>query len=123
MVTMTEIDHPLVPTDTSSIRIVNRPRFTLSEAVLLNMLVNAQPDMVSMERLRARVGLVSSWGTATNQTIQSLVGSLRAKLGEPAHHPRQIRGVKAKRLNTWGAETMQLVGYRWADPNEPLDDV
>lgn len=119
---VTEYEHPLIPSnDVSSVRIINRPRFTMSEAVILNMLVNAAPDPVSLVRLRARVGLVSSWGSPTDQTIRSLIGSLRAKLGEPSHHPRQIRGVRSQRLNPWGVQTSQITAYRWADPNEPLE--
>jgi DNA-binding response OmpR family regulator len=77
--------HPLAPQvgiDLSRVPF-NRPRFTTSEAVLLNTLVNADGKVVTVVELARVLKVMQS-------SVYSYIGSLRAKLGEPAYQPRLI---------------------------------
>lgn len=107
------VRHPLVPMD-RRIRILHRPRFTSSEILLLNALINRAPDPVSLGELRQ---LLAPFGVGypTVASIQQHVVHIRGKLGEPRNNPVQVLTVKDYQPNAWGASTLQTVGYRWND--------
>lgn len=108
--------HPLVPMD-RRVRILHRPRFTSSEILLLNALINRAPDPVSVRELRQLLAPFSA-AYPTVQSIKQHVAHLRAKLGEPRRFPVQILSVKERRPNEWGVNWLQVVGYRWNDEAE-----
>jgi DNA-binding response OmpR family regulator len=117
-------EHPLtqarseLPVDTGNVPIRYRPRFTTTEALILNTLVNAAPDPVSMEAIQRLLQRYSRHGMGIMESsVKQAMVQLRAKLGEKAYQPRQIVSV-TKRYKKPGAshEWDHIVGYRWVDP-------
>lgn len=104
---MDDIQHPLI--SIRDVPIKRRPRFTTSEAVVLNALVNAAPDTLTISTLREKVSPFSPY-LPTRASIFRLVGSLRAKLGEKRYRPSQIVSVKN--------DDHQIIGFRWVDDEE-----
>lgn len=101
------LDHPLISRRSiHDIEIKRRPRFTTSEAIILNALVNADGQPVALGRLRELVSAFS-YGYPTEASVKQHVGSLRAKLGETKFHPTQI----LSEVNDAG----RVVGYRWVE--------
>lgn len=117
-----EPTHPLTQPralpDTATIRLRYRPRFTTTEAVILNTLVNHSPDMVKLDDLRRIIGrsYINGMPVMESSVKQAMV-NLRAKIGEKAWNPTQIRSVYRK-YKAPGARYAvdHLVGYRWVDP-------
>lgn len=112
-------DHPLVP-DTSSVPIRFRPRFTMTEAMILNLLVNAAPQHVTIREIqhqlaRFRRDKVPMMESSVKQTM---VG-LRAKLGERAWDPQQVVSVTELYQKPGRSRPVyHLVGYRWVPPTD-----
>jgi hypothetical protein len=117
------IDHPLIPDPgdavympmhigDSTIKLRRRPRFTLSEAVALNVIVNAAPNPVAIGTLQEKIGLVSPFGRPTRSSIAHLIGQIRAKLGEQRRNPTQLVSIR-------GTEAYhRVIGYRWVDNDQ-----
>jgi DNA-binding response OmpR family regulator len=70
---------------------LRRPRFTTSEVIILNELVNAAPKPVTLRRLHK---LLSGYSRRpypiTNDAIRTHVVNIRAKLGEASRKPTAI---------------------------------
>lgn len=101
--------HPLLPAlfTSSMVPIKRRPRFTTGEAVVLNALVNAAPEYVSIRELQRRLDPFAAY-LVTRSTIQRLVNSLRAKLGDTKNRPEIIVSVRDQDYDTrW------VAGYVW----------
>lgn len=104
------IDHPLVPTSFRDALPRRRPRFTTSEAVILNALVNAAPEPVSLASLQVRLRPFATNSYAhrvgiTEASVRQHLVSIRAKLGDTKGRPDLIVSVLD--------EHRRLVGYRW----------
>jgi DNA-binding response OmpR family regulator len=90
----------------SDLLIHRRPRLTTSEAMILNALINASNQPVSMGRLRDLITPVSN-RFPTRKTVMHHVSNLRAKLGEPKRQPENL----LSEVNDEG----RVIGYRWRD--------
>ena len=93
--------HPLVPQVGEGLSRVplRRPRFTKTEAVILNELVNADGKPVTAAHLARLVDVKVS-------SVYAYICSIRAKLGEPAHNPQLI-------LGDWNPENNYYYGWRF----------
>jgi hypothetical protein len=82
---MHEATHPLVPLPTMGLsRLpIRRPRFTRTEAVILNELVNANGQPVTATALARLTHVMRT-------SVGAYICSIRAKLGEPAYQPQFI---------------------------------
>jgi DNA-binding response OmpR family regulator len=70
---------------------LRRPRFTASEVLILNELVNRSPRSVTRRRLVQLLQRHSSrYYPITDPALQAHVKNLRAKLGEVARRPSMI---------------------------------
>ena len=110
--------HPLLLLDASRVKIIHRPRFTNSEILLLNRLINESPEPVFIDELRALL-VPFGVGYPTTASIKQHVTHIRAKLGEQRNHPVQIISVKERIDNPWGVPWLTVVGYRWNNNAEP----
>lgn len=108
-------------TDTTNVTIVNRPRFTPIEALILNLLVNRHPDWVPFQEIRRYISPFT-WGSGSDDNIRLHITSLRAKLGERLRDPRQIVSIKRRYKNRYGELRLWHVGYRWVNPGETFID-
>jgi hypothetical protein len=75
--------HPLAPVNQLDRVPLRRPRFTNSEALILNTLINANGDVVTTRKLSLMIGVMEV-------SVKAYIGSLRSKLGEPKWAPRMI---------------------------------
>jgi DNA-binding winged helix-turn-helix (wHTH) protein len=92
----------------------NRPRFTISEAVLLNALVNAAPEAVTIHDLCRRLAPFGfSLRFKRRDSVLTHISSLRAKLGDIRYRPQIIR--------TRYDESGMVVAYYWNDTPEEHD--
>jgi DNA-binding response OmpR family regulator len=80
--------HPLMPR--VDIPITRRPRFTNSQAIILNTLVNSQGPVDIKRLVRLVDQFLGREYQTTEQSIRSQIYQIRAKLGEEFRHPTQI---------------------------------
>jgi DNA-binding response OmpR family regulator len=80
--------HPLLPR--VDVLITRRPRFTASQAIILNTLVNSQGPVDIKRLVRLVDQFLNREYQTTEQSIHSQIYQIRAKLGEESHHPTQI---------------------------------
>jgi hypothetical protein len=111
------------PPPIPQVRIYNRPRFTPMEALLINKLANETPDWVDFPGLQKYLAPVSPYGRSSRNSIIVAVAVIRAKIGEPKNHPRQLRSVYYLGLNAAGNRSRILVGYKWCEPDESMADL
>ena len=114
-------NHPLLRAalaDTSNVPIRYRPRFTATEAILLNLLVNASPRHVTTEEILRHLRRYSPHGMGIMESsLKQALVQLRAKLGEKAWDPQQIVTIKHKfKKPGQDRELWHTIGYRWVDP-------
>ena len=108
-------------TDTSKITIINRPRFTQIEALILNLLHNSHPKIVTIPEI-ARYIKPMCYVEPTDNTVSAHIVNLRAKIGEPKWEPRQIVSIWRKYKNAQGYVRLHRIGYRWVEPGEHFVD-
>lgn len=109
---------PITLGDTSNVPIRYRPRFTITEAIILNLLVNASPRHVTTDEILRQLRRYSPHGVGVMaSSLKQAMVQLRAKLGEKAWDPQQIVTVKRK-FKQPGSDREQwhTVGYQWVDP-------
>ena len=90
------------------------PRFTMQEAVILNLIANAYPDHVSeqeiLRRLKQMLSGHAMWWGPSQSSLRFSVCSIRAKLGEKKWHPQRLVTVyEIQESGRRGA----LLGYAW----------
>ena len=108
-------------TNTDKVIIVNRPRFTPAEALLLNLLVNSHPNVVTYAEIIRYITPVC-YVQPRESTVGQHLTNLRAKLGEPKWQPRQIVTVYRYYRSAVGRQGWHAIGVRWVLPGEKFNN-
>src|SRR5262245_63570156 len=106
----TPLVRPTPSLDTSAITIINRPRFTQIEALILNLLHNQHPRIVTVSEIQRYIAPMC-YITPTDQTVTAHIVNLRAKLGEPKWQPKQIVSIWRLYKNAQGYTRLHRIGY------------
>lgn len=101
--------HPLIVLPTKANVFQRRPRLTNQEALILNMLVNADGEPVTLGAIVANIYRGQHIYNSYYKSVRQVISTLRAKLGEEAWRPTQIQTVYAQRKGR------AVLAYRWHD--------
>lgn len=95
--------HPLAPVskDNALDQVpLKRPRFSNNEALILNILINANGQVVTARKLAMQTGIMT-------QSVSTYICAIRAKIGEPAYQPTMI-------ITDWPSEKNgYMLGWRF----------
>jgi DNA-binding response OmpR family regulator len=70
---------------------LRRPRFTMSEVLIINELVNKSPEPVTLRRLHKILsGYSARPYPITDEAIKTHIANLRAKIGEVSRRPTAL---------------------------------
>ena len=90
------------------------PRFTMQEAVILNLIANAYPDYLPEEEILRQLKKMadghSLWWGPTRTSLQVSICLIRAKLGEKKRFPKRLISVYEIQAN---GKRGKLLGYAW----------
>jgi DNA-binding response OmpR family regulator len=82
--------HPLLVDRHNDIPLYKRPRFTPTEILVLNALVNNAPYPITTTALVRVLRQLNTGFIPTEGTIRSAIRTIRAKLGEERYKPVRI---------------------------------